>query len=116
MASRRPHGAGAVRRIRAGGRVTAVLHAFPSAEWVAAYEAAINASDDYRSASTEWTHGSVALVMPAQPAIGVPDDVGIWLALDRGVCRAATLVARKDAQPAPFGLPGAARSRDRTTA
>jgi len=84
--------------------VTAALHAFPSADWVAAYEAAINASDDYRSASTEWTHGSVALVMPAQPAIGVPEDVGIWLDLERGVCRAAKLVGRQDAQRAPFVL------------
>lgn len=79
-------------------------HAFPSNEWVAAYEKAINASEEYRAASTEWTHGSVALVMPAQPAIGVPDDVGIWLDLDRGACRAAKLVSRTEAQQAPFVL------------
>ena len=79
-------------------------HAFPSAAWVAAYESAINASDDYRQASTEWTHGSVALVLPAQPAIGVPEDIGIWLDLDRGVCRGARLVSRVEAQQAPFVL------------
>ena len=84
--------------------MTAPLHAFPSTEWVAAYSAAINASEAYRTASTEWTHGSVALVLPAQPAIGVPDDVGIWLDLDRGVCRAAKLVTRAEAQQAPFVL------------
>lgn len=84
--------------------MTALLHPFPSAEWVAAYEAAINSSDAYRSASTEWTHGSVALVMPALPAVGIPEDVGIWLDLDRGVCRSAKLVARQDAQQAPFVL------------
>ena len=84
--------------------MTAALHAFPSAEWVAAYEAAINSSEDYRNASTGWTHGSVALVMPAQPGIGVPEDVGIWLDLERGVCRAAKLVARQDAQQAAFVL------------
>jgi putative sterol carrier protein len=84
--------------------VTAALHPFPSPEWVAAYGAAINASDDYRAASTEWTHGSVALVLPAQPAIGVPDDVAILLDLDRGVCRRANLVTRLDAQLAPFIL------------
>ena len=80
------------------------VHDFPSAAWVAAYESAINASDDYRNASTEWTHGSVALVLPAQPAIGVTDDVGIWLDLDRGVCRGARLVSRAEAQQAPFVL------------
>jgi putative sterol carrier protein len=80
------------------------VHEFPSPAWVAAYEGAINASDDYRKASTEWTHGSVALVLPAQPAIGVPEDVGIWLDLDRGVCRGARLVSRTEAQQAPFVL------------
>ena len=80
------------------------VHDFPSAAWVAAYEGAINASDEYRNASTEWTHGSVALVLPAQPAIGVPEDVGIWLDLDRGVCRGARLVSRVQAQQAPFVL------------
>jgi len=60
--------------------MSAAAHDFPSAAWVAAYEDAINKSQEYRAASTDWTHGSVALVMPAQPAIGVPDDVGIWLA------------------------------------
>ena len=84
--------------------MTAALHAFPSPEWVAAYGAAINASEDYRAASTEWTHGAVALVMPAQPAIGVANDVAILLDLDRGVCRAAQLVTRTDAQQAPFIL------------
>ncbi|HLQ59113.1 MAG TPA: SCP2 sterol-binding domain-containing protein [Gemmatimonadales bacterium] len=84
--------------------MTLARHAFPSPEWVTAYGAAINASDDYRTASTDWTHGSVALVMPAQPAIGVPEDVAILLDLDRGVCRAAQLVARQDAQQAPFIL------------
>jgi len=79
-------------------------HDFPSAAWVAAYEGAINASDEYRNASTEWTHGSVALVLPAQPAIGMPEDVGIWLDLDRGMCRAAKLVTRTEAQQAAFVL------------
>ncbi|HET9384026.1 MAG TPA: SCP2 sterol-binding domain-containing protein [Gemmatimonadales bacterium] len=79
-------------------------HDFPSLAWVAAYEQAINASAEYRAASTEWTHGSVALVMPAEPAIGMPEDVGIWLDLDRGACRAAKLVARTEAQQAPFVL------------
>ena len=79
-------------------------HPFPSPEWVAAYGAAINASEDYRAASTEWTHGAVALVMPALPAIGVPDDVAILLDLDRGVCRSARLGTRPDAQQAPFIL------------
>jgi len=84
--------------------VTAAVHAFPSPDWVTAYGNAINASEDYRAASTEWTHGCVALVLPAHPAIGVPEDIGIWLDLDRGVCRAARLVTRDQAQQAQFVL------------
>ena len=84
--------------------MTAVAHDFPSTAWVDAYGAVINASDDYRAASAEWTHGSVALVLPAQPSIGVPQDVGIWLDLDRGVCRDAKLVSREEAQRAAFVL------------
>jgi putative sterol carrier protein len=43
-------------------------------------------------------------VIPAQPIIGVPEDVGIWLDLDRGDCRAARVVTRAEAQQAPFVL------------
>jgi putative sterol carrier protein len=84
--------------------MTAAGHDFPSAAWVSAYEDAINKSQEYRAASTEWTHGCVALVMPAQPAIGVPDDVGIWLDLDRGVCRGAKLVTHSESKQAAFVL------------
>ena len=78
--------------------------AFPSPEWVAAYGAAINASELYRNASLEWTHGPVALVVSAQPEIGVSTAVGIWLDLERGACREAKLVNAADAQAAKFVL------------
>ena len=78
--------------------------AFPSAEWVGAYAMAINASAEYRAASTEWTHGAVALIVNAQPEIGIPEPVGIWLDLDRGVCREAKLVSPVEAGRAPFVL------------
>ena len=80
------------------------LHPFPSTEWVTAYGDQINSSEEYRAASTEWTHGSVALVLPAAPAIGVAEDVAILLDLDRGVCRSAKFVKRAEAQQAPFIL------------
>ena len=80
--------------------------AFPSAEWVSAYGAAINASEGYRAASLEWTHGAVALVVNRQPEIGIADAVGIWLDLDRGVCRAARVVSLSEADQAPFVISG----------
>lgn len=79
---------------------------FPSAEWVSAYGQAINASDGYRQASLEWTHGAVALVVNAQPDIGVGAPVGIWLDLDRGACRGASIVTQEDADHAPFVITG----------
>jgi putative sterol carrier protein len=77
---------------------------FPSPEWIAAYREQINASTAYRQASTEWTHGAVALVVNPQPAIGLAEPVGIWLDLDRGICRAAKIVAPAEAGTAPFVL------------
>jgi putative sterol carrier protein len=71
---------------------------------VAAYGAAINASEGYRAASVEWTHGSVALIVAAQAAIGVTEAVGIWLDLDRGACREAKVVTADEAQRAAFVL------------
>ena len=80
--------------------------AFPSAEWVSAYGAAINASETYRAASGEWTHGAVALVVNPQPELGLTAETGIWLELDRGACRAARLVSAPEAERAPFVLRG----------
>jgi putative sterol carrier protein len=71
---------------------------------VAAYGAAINASEGYRAASVEWTHGPVALIVAAQAAIGVAEAVGIWLDLDRGACREAKVVTADEAQRAAFVL------------
>jgi putative sterol carrier protein len=79
---------------------------FPSRDWVSAYGAEINASDGYRTASTAWTHGAVALVVNAQPEIGLPEPVGIWLDLDRGVCREAKVVPPQEAEQAAFVITG----------
>jgi putative sterol carrier protein len=81
-----------------------VTLAFPSAEWIAAYGAAINASETYRAASHGWTHGAVALVVNANPALGLSEPVAMWLDLDRGACRAARIVPAAEATAAPFVL------------
>jgi len=71
---------------------------------VGAYGTAINTSEGYRAASLEWTHGPVALIVSAQPEIGVPTAVGIWLDLERGACREAKVVTADEAQSAAFVL------------
>lgn len=78
--------------------------AFPSPEWASALGAAINASVPYREASAQWTHGAVALVVSADPEVGLERSVGVWLDLDRGVCRAARFVEAGEAAAAPFVL------------
>ncbi|MGH7548711.1 MAG: SCP2 sterol-binding domain-containing protein [Gemmatimonadales bacterium] len=80
--------------------------AFPSAEWVSAYGAAINASEGYRAVSIQWTHGPVALVVNPQLEIGIAEPVGIWLDLHRGACREARVVAQSQADQAPFVISG----------
>lgn len=79
--------------------------AFPSEEWVSQYKDAINGNPDYRSAGANWTHGVVALVCRALPP-ELPEDAGIWLDLERGVCREAKLVTLEEALKAPFCITG----------
>ena len=45
-------------------------------------------------------------VIKADPAIGLPEDVGMWLDLERGVCREARVVSRAEADRAPFCITG----------
>jgi putative sterol carrier protein len=78
---------------------------FFSEEWVRAFKDAINANPGYKTAAAEWTHGVVALVSKALPP-AVPEDVGIWLDLDRGVCREARVVSSAEAAKAPFCITG----------
>jgi putative sterol carrier protein len=78
---------------------------FFSQEWIRAYKDAVNANSDYRTAAAEWTQGVVALVCKAQ-APAFPSDAGIWLDLERGICRDAKLVTPEEAAKAPFCITG----------
>ena len=75
---------------------------FPSAEWCAAYKDAINANSSYRSAGREWTHGPVAMVVTAEPTIGIAQDEAMWLDLHQGTCNDCHLVSREEAEKAAF--------------
>jgi hypothetical protein len=78
---------------------------FPTEEWVSQYKDAINSNPEYRTGAADWTHGVVTLICKALPP-QLPDDVGIWLDLDRGVCRDAKLVSVEEALQAPFCITG----------
>ena len=75
---------------------------FPSAEWCAAYKDAINASPGYRAAAKDWTYGPVAMVVTAEPAIGLLEPQAMWLDMHQGECRSCRLVARDEADKAAF--------------
>ena len=80
-------------------------HLFPSAEWAAAYQKALNENPAYKEAGKDWTHGVVAMIVKAEPALGIPDDVGMWLDVHQGQCREARLVTAAEAQSAPAIAP-----------
>jgi putative sterol carrier protein len=75
---------------------------FPSAEWAVAYKDALNANPAYKIAGKDWTHGVVAMVVQADPALGIPEDVGMWLDVQEGECRDCRLVSSAEAQGAAF--------------
>jgi putative sterol carrier protein len=75
---------------------------FPSPEWCTAYKDAINGNAAYRAAGKEWTHGPVAMVVTADAALGIAEDVGVWLDVHQGTCRDCRLVPRAEAEKAAF--------------
>ncbi|HJL16397.1 MAG TPA: SCP2 sterol-binding domain-containing protein [Sandaracinaceae bacterium LLY-WYZ-13_1] len=76
--------------------------AFPSAEWTAAFEDAINANEGYAKAGQTWTHGKVAYVVKARPELGIDEDTAMVLDLHGGKCRGAEMTDAEGAQAADF--------------
>ena len=76
--------------------------AFPSPEWTTAYKDAINANPAYKTAGKDWTHGVVAMMVKADPSIGIPEDTAMWLDVHQGECRACKLTSATEAQAAAF--------------
>jgi putative sterol carrier protein len=66
-----------------------MAHLFPSEPWTAAYKNAVNDNPHYASAGKDWTHGSVALIVRADAAIQLDEDMAILLDVHAGVCRGA---------------------------
>lgn len=76
---------------------------FPSEQWVLAYRDAINANPEYAKAGKDWTHGVVAMVVKAEPTLGIEQDLAMWLDVHEGKCRECTLMPASEAEAkAPF--------------
>jgi putative sterol carrier protein len=76
------------------------VHRFPSAEWAAAYQIALNNNPAYRDAGRCWTFGSVAMIVLGDPTIGLLRDVGVILDVDGGHCQSARFVDGIDSSKA----------------
>jgi putative sterol carrier protein len=82
--------------------MTATNLRFPSIEWCAAFKDAINANLAYKVAGRDWTHGPVAMVVSAEPAIGIAEDMGVVIDVHQGTCRECKLTSRAEAEEAAF--------------
>lgn len=65
-------------------------HMFPSEAWASAYKEALNQNANYQQAGKDWTHGAVAMVVTADPELGLPKAMAILLDVHGGECRDAT--------------------------
>lgn len=82
-------------------------HLFPSESWAGAFRDALNANPRYAEAGRDWTHGPVAMVVRADAALGLPQDMAVLLDVDSGHCRAATYMPADAARSqAPFVIEG----------
>jgi putative sterol carrier protein len=75
---------------------------FPSQEWADAYKTAINANDAYKVAGKDWTFGVVAMVVKADPSLGIEEDMALWQNVHQGQCLEAKVVPAREAESAPF--------------
>ena len=75
---------------------------FPSVEWTAAFRDGINANPAYAKAGKDWTHGKVAYVVKARPALGIETDTAMVLDLHAGTCREAQMVTGAQTRDADF--------------
>jgi putative sterol carrier protein len=76
---------------------------FPSAEWAAAYQKALNENAAYRDAAKAWVGDILLLVRPSDASAAAP---GIHLQLADGGCQNATFHADARAVAAEFVYEG----------
>lgn len=76
---------------------------FPSAEWVAAFKDAVNASEAYRVSAAKW-EGDFHFIVEAKGSLKEP--VKFYLDLWHGECREAHLVGEGDAKEPEFIIQG----------
>lgn len=83
---------------------------FPSAEWAAAYQRALNENPAYREAARAWVGDILLLVRSAEANAPAP---GVLLELSNGGCQNATYHADARAIPSEFVYEGTAENWQR---
>ena len=82
-----------------------MAYKFPSKEWIAEFEKAINSSEEYKKAAVTW-EGAVVLIFNAEPEIGLDEDFCVWADLWHGECREIKQITLEEAQQAPYVMRG----------
>jgi putative sterol carrier protein len=83
---------------------------FPSSEWAAAYQKALNANAAYRDAAQAWVGDILLLVRPAQEGQPAP---GVLLELAHGECSAAKYIPDARTVASEFVYEGTRENWDR---
>lgn len=79
------------------------MHDFPSEGWTTAFKDAVNNNEAYRTHGKPWTYGAVAMVIAKDASLGVEDDTGMILDVEKGECRGTQYVHGMEAvKDAPF--------------
>jgi len=73
---------------------------FPSEAWTRAYKDAVNNNPEYAKAGKDWTHGSVAMVIKADPGAGIEQDMAMLLDVHEGKCRSTSYLEADGARKA----------------
>lgn len=80
-------------------------HALFTNDWATAWKDNLNGSAAYKSSAATW-EWPLVVVIQADPAVGVPEPLKVFLDLYHGECKEARPANAGDIEKAPFVLEG----------
>ena len=72
-----------------------------SDDWATLWNDSINGNADYKKAATKW-EGAIAMLMTADPAMGISEDRIVIADLWHGDCRGAKTAGRSELEDTPY--------------
>ncbi len=70
-------------------------------DWATLWNDSINGNADYKKAATKW-EGAIAMLMTADPAMGISEDRIVIADLWHGDCRGAKTAGRSELEDTPY--------------